>query len=99
MSAASPQRHEVMWGQDGNATKRMQDEQVIVTADNMGSLATDRQLQELVVLRVTTISHHGGHVYQLCLPHQCRQKFHAFFFLQVLVEARTAEHVIPFCYC
>ncbi len=79
-----------------NAPKRMEREEVRVTGDDVGRMATDREFEELVVLGITASRNLHIHIDPLSFARQSREKDANVFFSDIPAELFSAQNFVEF---
>lgn len=77
-----------------NALERIEYEQVSVTRDNVGCVATDGEFEELVVAWITTSFDLYIHIDPLSLARQGREKNLTVFLIDISVELFPAQNFV-----
>ena len=77
-----------------DAPEWVQRQKVSVTRDDMGSLSTHCQFEELVVLWITASLYLYPHIYPIRLARQRRQKASNIFLIHIAAESLSAQDFI-----
>jgi hypothetical protein len=85
-----------MGRKDLNAPERIQREKVRVACDDVCSLATHRQFEELVVLCISASSYLYIHINSLSLARQSYEKQSNIFLIHISVEPFSTQDFIQF---
>jgi hypothetical protein len=72
----------------------MQHKQVLIATDDTACFATNSQLEDLVVLRITAFAHMLRDLDQFCLSKQHSEKFEALILSQVPGQVSTAQNSV-----
>jgi hypothetical protein len=90
---------EFVWICNGYRSERVEFQQVFVAADDAGRLATHRQFEELIVIRITADLDRFIDFDENSFQNQRSQEALPIVFRQVMIEFGAAQNVTQFLQC